>query len=110
MASPADLDQALAEDLAGFYADPLGFVMYAFPWDSDASLQLVRLSEPWASRFGCEFGPDAWACDLLDNVGRDVVARGFDGSAPVPPIQYAVSSGHGIGKSAMAAWLTLWIM
>ena len=110
MASPADLDQALAEDLAGVYDDPLGFVMYAFPWDTDASLQLVRLSEPWASRFGCEFGPDAWACDLLDNVGRDVVARGFDGSAPVPPIQYAVSSGHGIGKSAMAAWLTLWIM
>ena len=34
----------LAEDLAGFYADPLGFVMYAFPWDTDKSLQLVELA------------------------------------------------------------------
>lgn len=110
MASPAELDQALAEDLAGFYADPLGFVMYAFPWDSDASLQLVKLSEPWASRYGCEFGPDAWACEFLESVGAEVVAREFDGVTPVPPIQFAVSSGHGIGKSAMAAWLTLWIM
>jgi hypothetical protein len=103
-------DLALAEDMGRFYADPLGFVMYAFPWDSDSSLQIVRLQEPWASRFGCEFGPDAWACQFLEDLGRDVAARGFDGVTPVEPIQYAVSSGHGIGKSAMAAWLTLWIM
>ena len=100
----------LAEDMGRFYADPLGFVLYAFPWDSDPTLQLVRLQEPWASRFGCEFGPDAWACQILEDIGRDVKARGFDGIHAVAPIQYAVSSGHGIGKSALAAWLTLWIM
>ena len=101
----------MIEDLAGFYADPLGFVMYAFPWDSDRSLQLVRLQAPWTSRFpACQFGPDAWACELLDDIGRSVRERAFDGVKSVEPIQYAVSSGHGIGKSAMAAWLTLWIM
>lgn len=103
-------ERELAEDLAGFYADPLGFVLYAFPWDSDRGLQLVKLSEPWATRYGCEFGPDEWACEFLDALGRDVEARAFNGSAAVEPLQYAVSSGHGIGKSAMAAWLTLWIM
>lgn len=103
-------DAALAHDLAQFYADPLGFVMYAFPWDTDTSLQLVKLAEPWASRFGCEYGPDAWACQFLEDIGREVDARGFDGVNAVEPIQFAVSSGHGIGKSAMAAWLTLWIM
>jgi len=103
-------DQMLAEDMGGFYADPLGFVMYAFPWDTDRSLQLVPLVEPWASRYGTKFGPDAWACELLESIGRDVDARGFDGVTAVEPIQYAVSSGHGIGKSAMAAWLTLWVM
>lgn len=104
------LDAQLAEDLARFYADPLGFVMYAFPWDTDASLQIVEMSEPWASRYGCKFGPDEWACGFLEEIGQDVEARAFDGVTAVEPIQYAVSSGHGIGKSAMAAWLALWIM
>jgi hypothetical protein len=106
----AEFDAALAEDISAFYADPLGFVMFAFPWDSDPSIQIVKLAPQYRERFGCEFGPDEWACEFLDSIGADVKARGFDGVTPVEPIQYAVSSGHGIGKSAMAAWLTLWIM
>jgi len=39
-----------------------------------------------------------------------VARNGFDGQAPVPPIRRAVSSGHGIGKSVMVAWLVNWIM
>ena len=103
-------DTELARDLARFYADPLGFVLYAYPWDTDRSLQLVPLPEPWSFVYGCDFGPDAWACQLLEDIGAEVRARGFDGVNAVPPIQFAVSSGHGIGKSAMAAWLTHWIM
>ena len=100
----------LATDLAAFYDDPLGFVLYAFPWDSDPTLQLVKLPSPWNMVYDCEYGPDEWACELLDSIGQDVRDRQFDGVNAVSPIQYAVSSGHGIGKSAMAAWLTLWIM
>ena len=36
--------------------------------------------------------------------------RGFDGSSPVAPINYSTASGHGIGKSALTAWLIRWIM
>lgn len=100
----------IAKDMAKFYADPLSFVMYAFPWDTDRSLQIVKLQEPWASKYRCVYGPDEWACKFLDSLGADVKARNFDGVTAVEPIQYAVSSGHGIGKSAMAAWLVLWIM
>jgi len=100
----------LATDLAAFYDDPLGFVMYAFPWDRDPSLQLVPLPSPWNLVYDCAFGPDAWACELLDDIGRAVCERGFNGVDAVAPLQYAISSGHGIGKSAMAAWLTLWVM
>ncbi len=110
MASLAEFDRELARDMASFYADPLGFVMYAFPWDSDPSIQVVRLVEPWASRYGCEFGPDQWACEFLDWLGGQIADRGFDGVTAVEPIQAAVSSGHGIGKSAMSAWLVLFIM
>ena len=100
----------LAEEIGKCYADPLRFVMLAFPWDTDKSLQLVKLPEPWSLVYNSEYGPDAWACDLLDSIGRDVRERGFVGSHAVEAIQYAVSSGHGIGKSALVAWVVLWIM
>jgi hypothetical protein len=39
-----------------------------------------------------------------------VRANDFDGHTPVPPIRMATASGHGIGKSALVAWLVDWIM
>jgi len=32
MTRPANLDLALAEEIRAFYTDPLGFVMFAYPW------------------------------------------------------------------------------
>ena len=100
----------LVEEIGKCYADPLRFVMLAFPWDTDKSLQLVKLPAPWNLIYNSEYGPDAWACDLLDSIGQDVRDRGFVGAHAVEAIQYAVSSGHGIGKSAFVAWIVLWIM
>ena len=96
--------------MARFYSDPLGFVMYAYPWDTDPSLQLVKLAEPWSLAYGCEYGPDAWACAFLDKLGQLVRERGFDGVHAVDPIRMAIASGHGIGKSALVAWIVDWIM
>jgi hypothetical protein len=95
-----------------FFADPLGFVMFAYPWETDPELQIVELPEPWASRFPtCFFGPDAWACEFLENVSANVRANGFvPGGSAVAAIREAVASGHGIGKSALVAWLVDWIM
>ena len=33
----------LARDIGTFFADPLGFVMYAYPWRTDPALQVVKL-------------------------------------------------------------------
>lgn len=96
----------LAEDMARFYDDPLGFVMYAYPWDKDSALQVVRLESPWRERFGCEFGPDSWACEVLQDIGEQV----RKGKTLHEAIRMAISSGHGIGKSALVAWLVDWIM
>lgn len=103
-------ERQLAEDIGGFFYDPLAFVMYAYGWDTDPSIQIVKLESPYRERFGCEYGPDRWACEFLDQLGEDIRKRGFDGVSAVEPVQYAVSSGHGIGKSAMAAWLAHFIM
>lgn len=105
-----DINDLLTEDISQFYADPLGYVMYVFPWDSDPSIQVVQLEEPYRSRFGCEWGPDRWACEFLDDLGEDIKKRGFDGSHSVEPIRYSTASGHGIGKSALVAWLIKFIL
>jgi len=109
-ATSSDPNDLLAEDMGRFFADPLGFVMYAYPWDTDPELQIVELAEPWASRYNSFYGPDIWACELLDEIGRQVREHGFvPGGPAVEAIREAIASGHGIGKSAMAGWLVDWI-
>ena len=103
-------DEQLAEDLSRFYADPLGYVMYCFPWDTEASIQVVPLVEPYKSRFNSEYGPDVWACEFLDQLGEEIKNRQFDGKTPVPPIRFSTVSGHGIGKSTLTAWLIKFIL
>lgn len=90
------LEIQLAEDCSQFYADPLGFVLWAFDWD-EGELQ------------GFD-GPDVWQADILTEIGESVTERGFNGVDPVDAIREAVASGHGIGKSALTAWIILWIM
>ena len=92
----SQVEQDLQEDMGRFYADPLGFVMYAFDWDS-----------PELKHFG---GPDTWQRDLMESVRGKVLKNDFDGHNPVDAVMEAVASGHGIGKSAITAWIILWIM
>ena len=103
------VDERLADEVSRFYADPLGFVLFAYPWDTDPSIQICKLPEPWSLVYNSEYGPDAWACEFLDRIGQQVRAHKFDGTHPVEPIKESVVSGHGIGKSAMVAWLVDWI-
>lgn len=97
--------EAAIAELVGTYAtDPLGFVMAAFPWGSDPRYSLVKLKEPWASRYNAVYGPDEWACLMLDEIGRQCRQNDFDGAMAVDPIRIAVASGHGIGK-AIHSWM-----
>jgi len=93
-----------------FYADPLGFVMFAYPWDTDPSIQLCKLPEPWSLVYDSEYGPDAWACKFLDNLGQQIRDRGFDGVHAVEPIRECGVSGHGVGKTTLFGWLTDFVM
>ena len=96
--------------MARFYDDPLGFVMYAYKWDSDPALQIVKLPDQYRERFNCEYGPDQWACEFFDDLGAKIKDRGFDGIHAVDPIRMSTISGHGIGKSATTAMLVNFIM
>ncbi len=87
----AEFDRALAEDMAGFYDDPLGFVRYAFDWGQ-------------GDLAGWD-GPDAWQTEFLTNL-RDACRSRQPGDV----IRMAVKSGRGPGKTAVEAWLVLWLM
>ena len=104
------VEKELAETLKHFYADPLGYVMFIFPWDTDPSIQQVELVDPYASRFNSKYGPDKWACEFLDDLGKEIKKRGFNGKDAVDPIRFSTASGHGIGKSALVAWLIKFIL
>ena len=78
-----------AEVLADLRHDPLGFVEWAFPW-GEAGGPLASAS-----------GPEPWQRDVLEQIGK-VLAEGTG------PARIAVASGHGVGKSALVAWLILW--
>lgn len=91
--------QALYEEIAKCFWDPLRFAIMAFPWGKTPEFSLVKLQEPWKSRFpNCEFGPDAWTCRMFDEITAQVKRNNFDGKTAVEPIRVAVASGHGIGK------------
>jgi hypothetical protein len=94
-AAPVDLE--LADEISKYYADPCGFVMFAYPWGEPGALQ----DEP---------GPDDIQKEFLLSLGEEVKKRKFDGKSPVMPILMSETSGHGTGKSAMGGWIANWIM
>lgn len=86
-------DLQLIEDIAGFYNDPLGYVLYVFPWGEPGPLK-------------DETGPDEWQREILEDI-RKALERGEEtGEA----IRVAIASGHGIGKTALIAWVILWFI
>lgn len=96
----------LEQDIARSAHDPLGFVNYSFPW-GEGDL-MPRPSDP-------EPGPDAWQIEVLTELGkrlRDGSIRDAAGAMRYvgEAIQFAVASGHNIGKSALICWIILWAM
>lgn len=82
----------LIEDISQFCADPLGFARYAFPWGEPGELSRID-------------GPRAFQCEVLGTI-RDHL----NGPDRYSPLQLSISSGHGIGKSALIAMIMNWAM
>jgi hypothetical protein len=85
-------DRDLAKRLSGYALDPLGFVRAVFPWGQGA--------------LAGEAGPDDWQADLLTALGQALRQAQATGDA----VRFAVASGHGVGKTALSAWLVLWFL
>jgi hypothetical protein len=89
--------EILCRKAVSFRNDPLGFVRWAYPWGKPGPLEKYP-------------GPDEWQTEFLRELGEEVRKRNFDGVNPVLPIRFTTSSGHGIGKSVLVAFIQNWIM
>lgn len=85
------VEDELITAVGSFAKDPLGFVMFAFPW-GEVGTDLEH-----------ESGPDLWQIGILESLGSGLINL-------EEAIQLAVASGHGIGKSALVSWIILWAM
>lgn len=85
------LDEVL-DQLAEFEFDPLGFVLWAFPWGVPGT-SLAKKT-----------GPEKWQVEVLTYIGEQLRAGGDLGAV----VRTAVSAGRGVGKSALVCWIILW--
>jgi hypothetical protein len=91
----AEAEIELARWSASLATDPLKWAEQAFPW-GEGDLAGRALEQ--------------WQRDFLTDLGEQIRTHGFDGQHSVPPVQMAVGSGHGTGKSALSSILVLFIM
>src|SRR5699024_306132 len=83
------ITKELIEFIAQFEHDPVGFVKAMYPWGEG------ELEGQY---------PQTWQLELLSSVAEKMQ---YD---PMKVQRYATGSGHGIGKSAVNAWLIEWAL
>jgi hypothetical protein len=76
--------------------NPLAFVMLAFPWGQPGT-PLEHFT-----------GPRKWQREVLSDIAEHIKQN--KGKLDFDTLREAVSSGRGIGKSALVSWLTIWML
>lgn len=85
----SEIEQAAWAAFVGqFKDDPLGWVLAVYPWGQKGTpLEDAKL--------------DVWQAMILDEIGAQL-------KAGVPLVRIAVAAAHGIGKTALLAWIIHW--
>ena len=76
--------------------DPEAFVLFAFPW-GQKNTPLHKFK-----------GPRKWQREVLRDIKTHIANN--QGKIQMDTLREAVSSGRGIGKSALVSWLVLWML
>lgn len=99
-------EKQLAEFVAGFYGRPYEFVMAIFPWG------MPTLPNGAENPLKDKKGPELWQKLILLELGEHIrnnvllVEMGLE----MEVWKSARASGHGVGKSALVAWLIIFFM
>mgnify|MGYP003643825109 FL=1 len=97
--TPHPQEEQLLHKLLSYRDDPLGFVLYAFPWGQP--------NTPLANHKG----PRTWQREALQQMRDHILENNrkvTQGDVPTL-MKLARASGRGIGKSAFLAWISLWL-
>jgi hypothetical protein len=99
-ASATPQEQELLTNILSFKYDPLGFVLYAFPWGKEGT-PLAKIP-----------GPRSWQVDEFKRVGDHLLLDLEKQRIGLPPtpLYLSISSGRGPGKSAFLSMLDLFVM
>lgn len=92
MSATATAEDRLQQKAASFRLDPFGYTKYFFQWGRDT------LSD--------SSGPRIWQAEILNLIGAHLQ----DSATRFSPLNIAVASGHGIGKSCLISFITQWAM
>ena len=76
--------------------NPLAFVMFAFPWGQPGT-PLEHFT-----------GPRKWQREVLQDMANHIKQN--QGKLDFDTLREAISSGRGIGKSALVSWITIWML
>lgn len=96
----------LAEFIASFYDDPLGFVLAVYPWGEPT------LADGSHNPLANKTGPEPWQRRLLEQLGEHIKNNTFlvNTGLDLDVWRSARASGHGVGKSALVAWIIQFLM
>ena len=99
-------EQELAQFIAQFYDDPLGFVLAVFPWG------MPTLPDGAFNPLAEKDGPEKWQRDILLDLGEHIRLNQIHKDLGLDMLVWrsAVASGHGVGKSALVAWIIYFLM
>ena len=76
--------------------NPLAFVLFVFPWGQQGTpLEHFK-------------GPRKWQREVLQDIANHIKQN--NGLVDFNTLRQAVSSGRGIGKSALVSWVTIWML
>jgi len=95
-----EVEERLRSLVSRFRYDAYGFVMAMFPW----GVPHTSLAK--------KAGPEPWQAEILNAVSQHAIdnAHRKQMGLDYKVWRSAVASGHGVGKSALVAWIILWIM
>ena len=91
-AEAIDPEQLLVEKMLEFRHDPLGCVLFSFPWGEEGS------------EFEHDPGPRGFQRRTLEELGAHLQ----NPETRYKPYRKAISSGHGIGKSSLIGMIVHW--